>query len=72
MQLDVFPDLNNDQLTQKVKSLLDAEPDKYLKNSLRGLIEERYLLFMLEQSQMMMKQLRTIYLINSSTILSLI
>ena len=31
MQLDVFPDLNNDQLTQKVKSLLDAEPDKYLK-----------------------------------------
>lgn len=51
MQLDVFPDLNNDQLTQKVKSLLDAEPDKYLKNSLRGLIEERYLLFMLEQSQ---------------------
>lgn len=50
MQLDVFPDLNHDQLTQKVNALLKAEPDKYIKNSLHGLIEERYLLFMLEQS----------------------
>ena len=51
MQLDVLPELNHDQLTQKVKSLLAGEPDRYLKNSLRGLIEERYLLFMLEQSK---------------------
>lgn len=50
MQLDVFPDLNHDQLIQKVNALLKAEPDKYIKNSLHGLIEERYLLFMLEQS----------------------
>ncbi|MCC3754476.1 NAD(P)/FAD-dependent oxidoreductase [Staphylococcus capitis] len=50
MQLDVFPDLNHDQLSQKINSLLKAEPDKYIKNSLHGLIEERYLLFMLEQS----------------------
>ena len=50
MQLDVFPNLNHDQLSQKIKSLLKAEPDKYIKNSLHGLIEERYLLFMLEQS----------------------
>lgn len=51
MQLDVFPELNFDQLSQKVKSLINKEPDKYLKNSLHGLIEERYLLFMLEKSQ---------------------
>ena len=41
MQLDVFPDLNHDQLSQKINSLLKAEPDKYIKNSLHGLIEER-------------------------------
>ncbi|WP_049396505.1 aminoacetone oxidase family FAD-binding enzyme, partial [Staphylococcus epidermidis] len=50
MQLDVFPELNVDQLSQKVRKILNAEPDKYIKNSLRGLIEERYLLFILEQS----------------------
>ncbi|MEJ7190396.1 NAD(P)/FAD-dependent oxidoreductase, partial [Staphylococcus warneri] len=27
MQLDVFPDLNHDQLSQKINSLLKAEPD---------------------------------------------
>lgn len=31
MQLDVFPNLNHDQLSQKIKSLLKAEPDKYIK-----------------------------------------
>ena len=35
--------------SQKVRKILNAEPDKYIKNSLRGLIEERYLLFILEQ-----------------------
>ena len=45
-----FPELNVDQLSQKVRKILNAEPDKYIKNSLRGLIEERYLLFILEQS----------------------
>ena len=55
MQLDVFPELNVDQLSQKVRKILKAEPDKYIKNSLRGLIEERYLLFILEQSVLMMK-----------------
>ena len=50
MQLDVFPELNVDQLSQKVRKILKAEPDKYIKNSLRGIIEERYLLFILEQS----------------------
>ncbi|MBI5972792.1 BaiN/RdsA family NAD(P)/FAD-dependent oxidoreductase [Staphylococcus caledonicus] len=51
MQLDVFPDLKRAQLEEKILKLLKDEPDKYLKNSLRGLLEERYLLFMLEQSE---------------------
>ena len=31
MQLDVFPELNVDQLSQKVRKILKAEPDKYIK-----------------------------------------
>ena len=30
MQLDVFPELNVDQLSQKVRKILNAEPDKYI------------------------------------------
>ncbi|MFC0137401.1 aminoacetone oxidase family FAD-binding enzyme [Staphylococcus petrasii] len=50
MQLDVFPDIKQNELEQKIKKMLNEVPDKYVKNSLRGLIEERYLLFMLEQA----------------------
>ncbi|PNZ68785.1 NAD(P)/FAD-dependent oxidoreductase [Staphylococcus croceilyticus] len=50
MQLDVFPDIKQNELEQKIKNMLNEVPDKYVKNSLRGLIEERYLLFMLEQA----------------------
>lgn len=50
MQLDVFPDIKKNELEQKIKKILNEEPDKYVKNSLRGLIEERYLRFMLEQA----------------------
>ena len=35
----------------KLRKLLKDEPDKYIKNSLHGLIEERYLLFILEQAE---------------------
>ena len=51
MQLDVFPEYKNHVLEEKITSILNEEPDKYIKNSLRGLIEERYLLFMLNQAQ---------------------
>ncbi len=50
LQLDVFPEISLQDLENKIKKILSAEPDKYIKNALRGLIEERYLLFMLEQA----------------------
>jgi predicted Rossmann fold flavoprotein len=51
MQLDVFPELNHDQVEQQIRGLLKEAPDKVIKNSLHGLIEERYLLFMLKQAE---------------------
>ena len=51
MQLDVFPELNHDQVEQQIRGLLKEAPDKAIKNSLHGLIEERYLLFMLKQAE---------------------
>lgn len=48
MQLDAFPELSFAQLEDKVSEILKNTPDKYVKNSLHGLIEERYLLYMLE------------------------
>lgn len=50
MQLDVFPNISLQDLENEIKKILSEEPDKYIKNALRGLIEERYLLFMLEQA----------------------
>lgn len=50
MSLDAFPELNQEELTQQIKRKLKDEPDKFIKNSLHGLIEERYLLFILEQA----------------------
>lgn len=50
MAIDTFPELNHEQLKQHITSLLSDTPDKIIKNSLHGLIEERYLLFMLEQA----------------------
>lgn len=50
IQLDAFPELSFAQLEDKVRKLLKDTPDKYVKNSLHGLIEERYLLYMLESA----------------------
>lgn len=38
------------ELEQKIRRLLEETPDKFVKNSLHGLIEERYLLFLIEQA----------------------
>lgn len=51
MQLDVFPELNHDKVEQKIRALLKDTPHKVIKNSLHGLIEERYLLFILKQAE---------------------
>ncbi|NJH87186.1 NAD(P)/FAD-dependent oxidoreductase [Staphylococcus agnetis] len=58
MHLDVFPEMNEAELREKVKALLQSAPDKIIKNSLHGLIEERYLNFMLSQADI---QLDTTY-----------
>ncbi|MCU5746854.1 NAD(P)/FAD-dependent oxidoreductase [Staphylococcus sp. SQ8-PEA] len=50
MSLDVLPDINEEELRHKLKKLVDKSPNKAIKNSLHGLVEERYLLFMLEQA----------------------
>ena len=47
MSLDAFPELNQEELTQQIRRMLKDEPDKFIKNSLHGLIEERYLLLSL-------------------------
>lgn len=50
MQIDAFPELTKNELELKIRDLLEKTPDKYIKNSLHGLIEERYLLFIIDQA----------------------
>lgn len=50
MQLDVFLDEKENEVQARIKSLIKETPDKLVKNSLRGIIEERYLNFILEQA----------------------
>ncbi|MCP6711128.1 NAD(P)/FAD-dependent oxidoreductase, partial [Klebsiella pneumoniae] len=38
------------EVQARIKSLIKETPDKLVKNSLRGIIEERYLNFILEQA----------------------
>lgn len=49
MSLDAVPDQNEEMLFQEIIKILKAEPKKALKNSLKGILPERYLLFLLEQ-----------------------
>lgn len=65
MAIDAFPELNHEQLKQHITSLLSDTPDKIIKNSLHGLIEERYLLFMLEQVESMKIPHHITYQINN-------
>ncbi|MCO6018371.1 aminoacetone oxidase family FAD-binding enzyme [Carnobacterium divergens] len=45
MKLDVLPDLSLGQVEQELQKLLKNDGDKSLKNALKGLVFERYLLF---------------------------
>ncbi|MHC5550075.1 BaiN/RdsA family NAD(P)/FAD-dependent oxidoreductase [Carnobacterium maltaromaticum] len=45
MTLDVLPTFSRGQLNQKFQQLIKNEGDKSLKNALKGLVPERYLLF---------------------------
>ncbi len=49
VSLDAFPDKNEEILFQEISRVFKAEPKKAIKNSLKGLMPERYLLFLLER-----------------------
>jgi predicted Rossmann fold flavoprotein len=50
INLDVFPDKNEQQLQQELSKLLKEDPKKSLKNILKGFLPERYMLFLLEKN----------------------
>ncbi|MFC3883287.1 NAD(P)/FAD-dependent oxidoreductase [Bacillus songklensis] len=49
MSLDAIPDKHEEQLFQEMLKLIKADPKKAFKNVCKGLLPERYLLFLLEQ-----------------------
>jgi predicted Rossmann fold flavoprotein len=50
MSIDAMPDKNAEEIFQEIVKLLKAEPKKAVKNVLKGLLPERYLLFLLEKN----------------------
>lgn len=48
VSIDSFPDIKEEKLFQDTMTLLKNEPKKAIKNTLKGLLIERYLLFLLE------------------------
>ncbi|KAA0549035.1 NAD(P)/FAD-dependent oxidoreductase [Bacillus sp. BGMRC 2118] len=51
MRIDAIPQQNEEALFQHIVKLLKDEPNKAIKNVLKSLLPERYLLFLLEQSE---------------------
>ncbi|MBM6616379.1 NAD(P)/FAD-dependent oxidoreductase [Bacillus suaedaesalsae] len=51
MRIDAIPDQNEESLFQQIVKLLKDEPNKSIKNVLKSLLPERYLLFLLEQCE---------------------
>ncbi|QQZ10562.1 NAD(P)/FAD-dependent oxidoreductase [Heyndrickxia vini] len=50
MNIDAIPSMNGEELFQKLVKLVKEEPKKAIKNSLKGIVPERYLLFLFEQN----------------------
>jgi predicted Rossmann fold flavoprotein len=50
MSLDALPDKKEEEIFQEIIKLVKGEPKKSIKNTLKGLLPERYLLFLLEQN----------------------
>lgn len=48
MRLDALPDKKEEAFFQEIHALIKAEPKKSVKNVLKGILPERYLLFLLE------------------------
>ncbi|MBT2726462.1 NAD(P)/FAD-dependent oxidoreductase [Bacillus sp. ISL-75] len=52
MSLDALPDKKEEEVFQEILALVKSEPKKSIKNTLKGLVPERYLLFLLEHNGM--------------------
>lgn len=50
MSIDAFPEIKAHDLEQQILKKLKDEPNKAIKNALKGLVQERYLHFILQQS----------------------
>ncbi|MGM7636331.1 NAD(P)/FAD-dependent oxidoreductase [Bacillus sp. Hm123] len=50
MTIDSLPEKNEEQLFQEIHRLMKANPKKAVKNCLKGIVPERYLLFLLKQT----------------------
>ncbi|EIT85519.1 FAD dependent oxidoreductase [Fictibacillus macauensis ZFHKF-1] len=50
MAVDAFPDKHEETLFQELNALFKDEPKKALKNVLKGIVPERYLLFLVEKA----------------------
>lgn len=50
MKIDALPDANKEEVFQEVIKLMKEDPKKAIKNTLKGLLPERYLHFLLEKS----------------------
>nr|WP_263325372.1 NAD(P)/FAD-dependent oxidoreductase [Neobacillus sp. Marseille-Q6967] len=48
MSLNAVPDKKEEEIFQEIMKLVKSEPKKSIKNTLKGLLPERYLLFLLE------------------------
>lgn len=51
MSLDALPDMKEEELFQEIVKLIKAEPKKTIKNTLKGLLPERFLLFLFRRKQ---------------------
>ncbi|WP_042354726.1 NAD(P)/FAD-dependent oxidoreductase [Bacillus rubiinfantis] len=51
VSLDAVPDKTGEDLFQQIIKLIKSEPKKGIKNTLKGLLPERYLLFLLAQNE---------------------
>lgn len=51
LSLDALPDRKEEEIFQEIIKLVKSEPKKSIKNTLKGLLPERYLLFLLEFSE---------------------
>jgi len=50
MHLDARPDINDEELLSEMVQLIEANPRKSVKNTFKGIVPERYLMFILEKN----------------------